>query len=121
VPGKSAAIKEQQIPNHEVLRKLFEFILWALNTHFNLGKVTLCGDGQIQLCYPVIGALMADYFKIIQLYSNKQPYCAVCEAPESSFGEANSSSWQLRDCRLHFQKITHKTLADEMQRREARQ
>jgi thiaminase len=45
----------------------------------------------------------------------------VCEAPKSSFGEGNSSSWQLGDYWLYFQKIIFATQGDETERWEARQ
>jgi len=80
-----------------------------------------CADGRMQQCYPVICAWMADYFENIHLHSIKQPHCPVCEAPKSSFGEGNSSSWQLRAYQLYFQKMILATQGDEMERREARQ
>jgi hypothetical protein len=45
----------------------------------------------------------------------------VCEAPKLSFGDGNSSSWQLKDYRLYFQKLIVATQGDEMGRREPRQ
>jgi hypothetical protein len=101
---KTTAMKEQQIDNREVLSKVFELILRPLDALCNTGKLMLCVDGRMRQCYPVICAWTADYCENINLHSIKQPHCAVCEAPKSSFGEGNSSSWQLRDYRLYFQK-----------------
>ena len=79
----------------------------------------LCADGRMWQCYPVICAWTADYFENIHLHSIKQPHCPVFEAPRSSFGEGNSSSWQLRDYLLYFQKMILATTGDETERREA--
>jgi len=81
----------------------------------------LCADGQMWQCYPVICAWMADYLKNILLHSNKQPHCPVCEAPKSSFGDRNSSSWQLRGYGLYFHKIILTTQGEETERCEGRQ
>jgi hypothetical protein len=81
----------------------------------------LCADSQMRQWYPIICAWTADYFENIHLHSIKQPHCPVCEAPKSSFGEGNSSSWQLRDYRLYFQKMIHVTQGDETGRQKARQ
>ena len=114
-------MKEQQVHNREVLRKVFELIFRPLDALFNTGKLMLCADGRMRQCYPVICAWTADYFENIHLHSIKQPHCPVCEAPKSSFGEGNSSSWQLRDYRLYFQKMILATQGDETERWEARQ
>ena len=119
--GKTTALKEQQIHNREVLTKVFKLIFRPLDALFNSGKLMLCADGRMRQCYPVICAWTADYFENIHLHLNKQHHCPVCEAPKSSFGEANSSSWQLRDYRLYFQKMILATQRDETERREARQ
>jgi hypothetical protein len=121
VYGKTTAMKEQQIHNREVLRMVFELIVSPLDELFNSGKLMLCADGRMRQCYPVICAWTADYFENIHLHSIKQPHCPVCEAPKSSFGEGNSSSWQLRDYRLYLQKMILTTPGDETERCEARQ
>jgi len=43
--GKTTAVKEQQIHNQEVLRKVFELIFRPLDSLFNTGKLMLCADG----------------------------------------------------------------------------
>ena len=98
--GKTSDVKEQQIHNREVLTTVFDLIFCPLDTHLNTGKHMLCADGRMWQCYPVICAWTADYFENIHLHSITQPHCPVCEAPKSSLGEGNSSSWQLRDYRL---------------------
>jgi len=95
--GKTTTVKEQQIHYQEVLRKVFEHIFLPPNPLFNAGKLTLSADGQMRQCFPVICAWMADYFENIHLDPFKQPHCPVWEAPQSSFGQGNSLSWQLRD------------------------
>jgi len=114
-------VKEQQIHNREVLRKIFELTFCPLDALLTPGKLILCADSRMRQCYPVICAWMADYFENIHLHSIKQPHCPVSEALKSSFGEGNSSSWQLRDYRLYFQKMILATQGDETERREARQ
>jgi hypothetical protein len=107
--------------NREVLRKVFERIFRPLDALFNTGTLMLCADGRMRQCYPVICAWTADYFENIHLHLIKQPHCPVCEAPKSSIGEGNSSSWPLRDYRLYFQKMILATQGDEKESREARQ
>jgi len=114
-------MKELQIHNREVLRKVIELIFHPLESLFNTGKLMLCADGWMRQCYPVICAWTADYFENIDLHSIKQPYCPLWEALKSSFGEGNSSSWQLRDYQLYFHKMILTTQRDETDRREARQ
>jgi len=116
---KSSALKEKQIHNWDVLRKVFKLIFRPLNVRFNTGKLMLCVDGRMWPCYPVICARMADYFEHITLYSIKHPHCPVCKAPKLSCGEGNSSSSQLRDYRLYFQKMIRATQGDETERHEA--
>jgi hypothetical protein len=111
--GKTTAVKEQQIHNREVVRKVFKLIFRPLDALFNTGKLMLCVDSQMRQWYPIICAWTADYFENIYLHSIKQPHYPVCEAPKSSFGEGNSSLWQLRDYRLYFQKMIHATQGDE--------
>jgi hypothetical protein len=98
--GKTTAVKDQQIYNREVLRKVFELIFCPLDVLFNTGKLVLAVDGQMQQSYPVIWAWMADYFENIHLHSNNQPQCPVYEALKSSFGKWTSSAWQLREYRV---------------------
>jgi len=119
--GTTTGVKEQQIHNREVLRKVFELIFRPLDALFNTGKLMLCVDGRMRQCYPVICAWTADYFENIHLHSIKQPHCPGCEAPISSFGEGNSLSWQLRDYRLYFKKMILGTQGDETERLAARQ
>jgi len=64
-------MKEQQIHNQEILRKVFELIFRPLDVLFNTGKLLLCVDGRMRQCYPVIRARTADYFKNIYLHSIK--------------------------------------------------
>jgi len=54
--GKTTAVKEQQIHNREILRKVFELIFHPLDTLFNTGKLLLCVDGQMWQSYPAICA-----------------------------------------------------------------
>jgi hypothetical protein len=119
--GKTTALKEQQIHNREVLRKVFELIFRPLDALCNAGQHIHLVDGRMLQCYPVICAWRADYFENIHWHSIEQPDCPVCKAPKSSFPEWNSSSWQLRDYQLYFQKMILATQADETERREARQ
>jgi len=86
----------------------------------NPGKLMLCADGRMWQCYPVICAWMADYCENIHLDSIKQPHCPECEAAKLSFGEGNSSSWQLSEYRLYFQKMILMTHGDETERCESR-
>jgi len=119
--GKTTPMKEQQIQNREVLKKVFELIFRPVDALFNSGKLMLCADGWMWQCYPDICLWMADYFENIHLHSIKQPYCPVSEAPKLSIAEGDSSSWQLGDYRLYFQKIILATLGDETERWDARQ
>jgi len=114
--GKITTVKEQQMHKREVLRKVFELIFLPLHGLFKTGKLMLCADGQMQQCYLVIYAWTADYFENIYLHSIKQPHCPVCDAPKSSFGDGNSSLWQLRDYQLYFQKMILATQGVEMER-----
>jgi len=75
----------------------------------------------MQQCYPVICAWVADYFEIIHLLSIKHPHCPVCKASILGFGEANSSSYQLWDYGLYFEKMLLATQGDESDRRATRQ
>jgi len=113
-------VEEQQIHNREVLRKVFESNFRPLDALFNTGKLMPCADGQMWQCYPGICAWTADYLENIHLHSNKQPYCPVCEAPKSSFGEGNSSLWQLRNYQLYLKHMILATQRDERERWEAR-
>jgi hypothetical protein len=65
--GKSTCMKEEQIHNREVLRKVFHHIFCYLDTHLNTGKLLLCADRRIRQWYSVFCALIADYFKNIHL------------------------------------------------------
>jgi len=114
-------VKEQEIHNREVSMKVFELICWPLDALLYTGKLMLCADRRRRQCYPFICAWTADYFENIHLHSIKQPHCPVCEAPKSSFGQRNSSSWQLGDYELYSQKQILATQGDEMERWEARQ
>jgi len=113
-------MKEQQIHNREVLRKVFELIICPLNALFNGGRLVLCADCRMQQCYPVICAFTADYFKIIHLHSTKRPHCPGCNAPKSSFGASNASLSQFAVDRLYFQKMILAMQGDETERPEAR-
>jgi len=119
--GITTAVKEWQIHNGEVSRKVFELIFCPLSVLFNTGKLMVCVDSLIRQCYCVICAWTAQYIWNVQLHSIKHPHCHACEALKSSFGKGNSLSWQLRDYRLYFQKMIPTTLEDETERQEARQ
>ena len=106
-------MKERKIHNRNVLRKVFDPIVRLLDMLVNTVKPVLCAYGRMQQCYPVICARTPDYFKNIHLHSIKQPHCPLCEAPKSSFGEGNSSSWQLRDNWLYFEQMIPATQGDE--------
>jgi hypothetical protein len=66
--GKTTALKEQQIHNREVIRKVYELIFCPLNALFNTGKLMLCAHGRMRQCYPVICAWPADYFENMHLH-----------------------------------------------------
>jgi len=72
-------------------------------------------------CNPVLCASPVDYFENIHLHSIQQPHCPVCISPKLSFGEGNSLSSQLIDCRLYFQQMILVMQGEETERREARQ
>jgi hypothetical protein len=114
-------VKEQQIHNWEVLRKVIKIIFGPLDALFNRGKLVRSADSRMRLCYPVICAGTAAYFKNIHVHSIKPPHCPVCEARKSSFGEGNSSSWQLRDHQIYIEKMIFPTQGDETERQEVRQ
>jgi len=118
--GKTTAVKEQQIHNWEVLRKVFELIFRTLDALINTGKLMLCVDSRMRQFHPVICASTADYFENIHLHSINQTYCPVYETPKLSFREVNSSSWQLRHYQLNFQKMILPTQGGETGRWEAR-
>jgi len=46
--GKTTAVKEQQIYNREVLKKVFELIFRPLDALFNTGKLMLCADSRMR-------------------------------------------------------------------------
>ena len=119
--GKTTVIEEHQIHYRVALRKVLELILCLLDPLFNTGKLMLCADGQMRQCFPVMCAWTAGYFENIHSHPIKHHLCPMCKAPKLSFGEGNSLSMQLSDCRLYLQKIILATLADEMERQEATQ
>jgi len=119
--GKTTAVKEQQIDNWEVLRKVFELFFGPLDALFTTEKLMLCAASRMQQYYPVISAWTAGTVGNIHLHSIKQPNCSVCEAPKSSFGEGNSLLWHLRDYWRYIQKMRLATQGDGTERREARQ
>jgi len=119
--GKTTAVQKQYIHNREDLRRVFKLMFSSLNANFITRKLKHCVDRQMRRCYSVISEWMADYFENIHLHSIKQLHCPVYKAPKSSFGEGNSSSWQLRDCLLYFQQMLLATQRDETAWREARQ
>jgi len=118
--GITTAMKEQQIHNPEVSRKAFDVMLSYLHALFIMAKLMLLADSRMWQYYPVIFALMADHFKIIHLHSIQQPHWSVCEALKLSFGEANSSSWQLGDYWLYIKKIIRLTQGGKTERGESR-
>jgi len=119
--GTTTAMKEQHIHNLGILRTLLKLIVCPLDALCNTAKLMLCAGSRMRQCYPVICAWMVYYFENILLHRIKQPHCPMCEAPESSVGEGNSSSWQLRDYWLYIHKVVLATQGDETERREARQ
>jgi len=112
-------MKKQQRHDREVVRKVIELIFCPLDGLFNRQKHMLCAEGKMWQCYPVICAWMADYIKNTHMGSIKQPHCRVQNAPNLSFVQGNSSSWQLRDHCLYFQKMILVTQGDETERLEA--
>jgi hypothetical protein len=100
--GIATGTKEQQIHRQEILKKVINLVFRPLNTLFNTGLLMLCADGQMWQWYPVICAWMADCLENIHLHSVKQPHCGVYQTPKSSFGEENSSLWQLKDDWLYL-------------------
>jgi len=117
---KTTAVKEQQIHNQEVLRKVFKLIFSPLDARFNTRTLWVWVDGRMRQCYPFICSWTAEYFEAIRIQSIQQPHSHVCKAPILPFAEGNSSSWQLRDHRLYFQKMIVATQGDEMERWEVR-
>jgi len=115
--GKPTAVKEHQIHNAQVLRKVFELIFRPLDTLFNTGKLMHCADCRMRQCNPVICPCTADYFENIWLHSINHPHHTLCKAPKLSFGETNSSSWQLRDYWQYFQYILLPTEGNETRKR----
>jgi len=113
-------VKEQQIHNRDGLNEVLKPIVCPLDSHFDSGKLMLCVDGRMRRCDHVICAWMVDYFENIHLHSMKQPHCAVCKAPKSSFGEGKSKSWQWREYRLSFEKMILVTQGD-VSRRDGKQ
>jgi len=89
---KITALKERQIHNWEVLRKVFMLMFRPLDTLFNTRMHMHCADSWMPQCYHVIYVWTADYFKNIHLHSEKQPHNFVCKAQQSLFGEGNSMS-----------------------------
>jgi len=110
---KKSGVKKHEIHDREVLRRAFELILHPLNALLDIWKLMHCVDSYMWQCHPVICAWMADYAKNIKLHSIKQPHCLVWEATKLSFGEGNSSLWQLRDYQLYFQNMILPTQGDE--------
>jgi len=87
--GKTTAMKEQQIHNQEVLRKVFKLIFHPLDVLFDTAEPMLCADIPMRQFYPGICAWTADYFENIHLHSIRQPNCTVCEGNKLLFGEGN--------------------------------
>jgi len=112
-------MNKQQIHNREVSYKVLKLIFFPLHVIFNIGKVMLWLDNRMRQCYAVICVWTADYFESIHLHSINQPHCPVCKALKMSLAERNSSSLQLRDYRLHRQKMILMTQGHQMERREA--
>ena len=102
---KTNAVNKQQISSWELLKQILELIFSSLDTLVNYGKHLLCMACRMRQCYPAICTWMADDFENIDLHSMKQVLCLVRQAAKSSFGEGNSSWWQLRDYQLYFQKM----------------
>jgi len=66
--GETTAMKEQQIHNREILKKVLEINFRPLDSLVITGKVMVCADGWMRQCDPGIWAWMADYFKNIHLH-----------------------------------------------------
>ena len=107
--------------NRDVPRKGLRAYSMSSRQAFNTGKLMLCAHCQMWQYCPVSCAWTDGYFENIHLHSIKQPHCPVCKASKQSFGEQNSSSWQLSDYRLFLQNLILTTLADKMAKGEARQ
>jgi len=60
-PGKQNALRDQQDNNREILRCCFEIILRPLNDIQKLGKLMICPDGRMRLCFPIVCGWVADY------------------------------------------------------------
>ena len=75
--GKTTTMKEQQIHNREVLRKVFEITFHSLDALFNTGKLMLCADGRMRQCDPVICAWMVNYIETVTCIQSSSPI-ALC-------------------------------------------
>jgi len=104
--GKTTAVREQQIHNQEVLRKVFELIFDPLDALFNTGKLMLCGDGRMRQCYPVISAWTADYFENMHLHSIKQPHSsAKCNSVRKPYTNLSDTPVALARASKYFQML----------------
>jgi Plavaka transposase len=67
----------------------------------------ICADGKLRHCFPVFCGWIADYSENVSLHSIRKNYCPRCEAPKSSFGDAQlSTRIQLpRDFTTYFEHL----------------
>jgi hypothetical protein len=79
--GETTTVKEQQIHNSEIVRKVFKLVFWPLDALFNTEKLMLCVDYRMQQGLPVICPQMVDYFENIHLHSIMQANCRVFAEP----------------------------------------
>jgi hypothetical protein len=77
---KPRAVKDQQIHNGDVLRKVFEHIFRPLDVLFNTGQLMLCADSRMRQCNHVICARTADFSENIHLHLPWQPHRHVWDA-----------------------------------------
>jgi len=69
--SKSTSMKEQQIHNQEVVRKVFELFFRPFDLHFNTPQNMLGVDVLMRQWYCIICVWIAEYFKNIHLLSIK--------------------------------------------------
>jgi len=105
-PGKQNALRDQQDNNREILRCCFEIILRPLNDVQKHGKLMICPDGRMRLCFPIVCGWVADYAENVTLHSIRNHWCPVCEAPKASHGDPKSSSYLRRNYTEYFEQLT---------------
>jgi len=114
-------MKDQQIHKYKVWRNVIKWIFCPLDLLFDIGKLPLCAACWKLKLYSSIDAWTSNIFEGIHLHAITEPHYLMWVAQISLLGEQNSTSWQLRDHWLYFQKMILITQGDEGERQEARQ